>query len=109
MLLQEGQQLLKASREAFVKDDLPGLMDRIQSELEASEGDFIVRGDQPTIADLELLSSLRFLGSGMVDHIPRDVVSGFPAVQAYVDRLQALPEIKEWKASEQARREAAQQ
>eukprot|EP00913_Durusdinium_trenchii_P030037 g28148.t1 len=67
-------------REEFLKDSLPKFMEFFTKKLEKT-GTFFC-GDQPTIADLQILAQLRYFTKGVADHVPRH-----PEVFQLIDQL----------------------
>lgn len=57
-------------------------------------------GSAPTIADLRLLPQLRYFQKGAADFVPTTCLDAYPHVTAWIARMMALPQIKEWYAVE---------
>ncbi|CAK9082781.1 unnamed protein product [Durusdinium trenchii] len=85
---------VKKLREEFLKDSLPKFMEFFTKKLEKT-GTFFC-GDQPTIADLQILAQLRYFTKGVADHVPADCLKPFPAITGWMDRMHAIPQIKAW-------------
>ncbi|CAK9084047.1 Glutathione S-transferase class-mu 28 kDa isozyme (GST 28) (Sj28 antigen) (Sj28GST) (Fragment) [Durusdinium trenchii] len=75
-------------REEFLKDSLPKFMEFFTKKLEKT-GTFFC-GDQPTIADLQILAQLRYFTKGVADHVPADCLKPFPASWKNVDAQRLL-------------------
>ena len=55
-------------------------------------------GDSVTIADLLLHRTTTWVGSGMLDGIPKTMVDSYPWVKAHHDKIEAIPAVKQWRA-----------
>merc|ERR1712232_8196 len=88
---------VKAMREKFVAEDLPKFMGFYTKFLNQSGAFFC--GSTPTIADLAILPQLRYFKKGVADHVPADVLDAYPVVNAWMDRMHELPQIKAWYAA----------
>lgn len=86
--------VVKALREKFVREELPKYMGFLAAELEKT-GAFLC-GDKPTIADCQLLPQVAYYTQGIADHVPKDCLKDYPVVLAWIDRMMALPELKQW-------------
>lgn len=86
--------VVKKMREKFVADELPKYMGFMTAEL-AKTGAFLC-GDKPTIADCQLLPQVAYYTHGIADHVPKDCLKDYPVVLAWIDRMMALPEVKQW-------------
>uniref|UniRef100_A0A7R9ZQ82 Glutathione S-transferase n=1 Tax=Craspedostauros australis TaxID=1486917 RepID=A0A7R9ZQ82_9STRA len=54
-------------------------------------------GDSVTIADLMVLRVTSWVGSGMLDGIPPETLDPFPLIKAHMEKIAALPEVKEFR------------
>ncbi|KAL3902992.1 MAG: hypothetical protein SGILL_010617, partial [Bacillariaceae sp.] len=54
----QGKELIKTLRERFVKNDLPGMLERFEGLINKNGGKWLVAGDDPTIADCMAVSFL---------------------------------------------------
>lgn len=87
---------LKSAREALVADVFPRYLRWLESQLASHGGEFLA-DRRLTIADLKALVVLRWLSSGKLDHIPRDLVETVsPALQTYRTRVAQIPAIAQW-------------
>lgn len=86
--------MMKKMREKFLKDDLPVYMGFIVAALKET-GAFIA-GSNPTIADCQLLPQLAYFTKGIADFVPKDCLEPYPEIIAYINRMNAVPAIKEW-------------
>ena len=57
-------------------------------------------GQNPTIADCELIPVLNRMCSGGVDHVPTTCLDDFGEVKEYVARFMEIEEVKRWYASQ---------
>ena len=90
---------LKRAREALVTGALPRYLQWLQNQLESHGGAFLA-DNRLTIADLKAFVILRWLSSGKLDHIPRDLIETVaPRLKGYMDRVAALPAIAQYYAS----------
>jgi glutathione S-transferase len=84
---------LKAAREALAKETLPRYLRWLQTQLESHGGVFFADG-RLTIADLKAFVILRWLSSGMLDHIPSDLLAReAPKLDEFMHRVAGLPAI----------------
>jgi len=90
----EKQAKVKALRDAFVANELPKYMEFLTRELQQT-GAFIA-GPNVTIADCQLYPQLHYFERGVADYIPKTVLDAYPVVTAYLNRMRAVPAIKEW-------------
>ena len=90
---------LKSAREALVADALPRYLRWLQTQLDCHGGEFLA-DQRLTIADLKTFVTLRWLGSGKLDHIPGDLVETVaPKLKEYVNRVASLPAIAQFYAN----------
>ena len=89
---------LKAARLALVDELFPKYLRWLEGQLEKHGGEFLADG-RLTVADLKALTLLCWISSGMLDHIPIDILEKFaPKLRPYVDRIAALPQISQYYA-----------
>jgi prostaglandin-H2 D-isomerase / glutathione transferase len=71
----------------------------LQKQLEAHGGEYFA-DNRLTIADLKAFVMLRWLSSGVLDHIPGGLVEAeAPMLKVYMDRTAALPAIAQYYAT----------
>lgn len=93
---------LKAARESLLKGPFPQYMRWLQNQLEKQGGEYFA-DHRLTIADLKALVILRWVSSGVLDHIPKDwLAAEFPKLVAYMNHIAALPAISRYYASRSA-------
>jgi len=88
----------KKAREALAADALPRHLETLQGRLKAAGGEFF--SDQRlTVADLKVFMLVRWLRSGALDHIPKDIVErNAPALVKHFERVSAHPKVAEYYA-----------
>lgn len=87
---------LKNAREALATEVLPRYLRWMEHQLESHGGEYFA-DDRLTIADLKALVVMRWLGSGMLDHIPTDLIdTAAPKIRAYMGRIGNIPSISEY-------------
>ncbi|GBG30259.1 Glutathione S-transferase [Hondaea fermentalgiana] len=93
----EGKAKVKAMRETWLAEEAPKLMAMVSALLEANgPSGFLASKDGPTIADCHMVSLLRMMQSGNVDHFPASCFDKYEAVGAYMKRFLAIPEVAKW-------------
>ena len=85
---------VKELREAFLANELPKYMTFISNELKQT-GAFIA-GPTMTIADCQLYPQLAYFERGVADYVPKTCLEAYPEVVAYLQRVKAVPAIKDW-------------
>ncbi|KAH9255239.1 hypothetical protein BASA81_006679 [Batrachochytrium salamandrivorans] len=86
---------IKEDRLAFVANVLPKYMGYLLTRLEQSGGPFLL-GKQISIADLSLFVKLDMLQNGVLDHVPKEVVSStYPKMAEYYKQLAQHPIIQQ--------------
>jgi glutathione S-transferase len=58
-----------------------------------------VGGDRPSVADIKLYMVDKWISSGSVDDIPRDLFDPFPRLKAVADGIGGLPAVVAWYAN----------
>jgi|TARA_B100001142_G_scaffold183801_1_gene183185 glutathione S-transferase len=89
----EKKRKVKEMREEIAKTHIPFYLGHFEKMLEDSE---YLCGDKVTVADCQVLSTLRWLGGGGLDHIPPTCVEAFPKLCALKKKMEAMPEIAEY-------------
>ncbi len=89
---------LKNARTTLVAGPLSRYLRWLQSQLENHGGEFFA-DNRLTIADLKALVILRWLSSGVLDHIPSDLVDAeAPMLKEYMNRIAMLPAVAQYYA-----------
>jgi len=100
MRLQGDEQ--RAAREALAEGWLPVYLKGLAELLERGGGEYFADG-KLTVADLNVFVITRWLNSGMLDHIPTDLVSQVaPTLIAHEARVAAHPKVSAYYASRAA-------
>ena len=89
---EEGAALVKSMRMKYAENDLPRTLKLLTTQLKKSGGPFLL-GAEITLADLFWLPRLRYLQSGICDHLPTDCLDRFPEILAYKKALMDQPVI----------------
>jgi glutathione S-transferase len=84
----------RAAREAFASGYFQRWADNISAQI---RGPF-VGGEQVSVADLKLFVAMRSYTAGVFDHIPTDIVAGFPKITTLMDAVAAHPRVVDWYA-----------
>lgn len=87
---------VKEMRAELTTTHIPYYLGHFEKMLEKSE---YLAGDKPTIADAQFLSTVRWLSSGNLDHVPPECVDAFPKVKALKEKMEAHPAVAEYIAS----------
>ena len=89
---------LKEARTVLVEGPLPKYLSWLQHQLQAHGGTFFADG-RMTIADLKVFVFVRGLTSGVMDHVPKDLVERLaPAVHAHAQRVLQTESIRQYYA-----------
>ena len=94
----------KKTREALAADALPRHLETLEARLKAAGGEYFA-DRRLTVADLKVFMLVRWLRSGVLDHIPKDIVErNAPQLVKHAERVMAHPKIA---AYYQSRKKAA--
>ena len=86
----------KATREKLVADALPRHLEVLQARLQAAGGEYFA-DRRLTVADLKVFMLMRWLRSGVLDHIPKDIVDRYaPLLVKHLERVAGHPKIAEY-------------
>jgi len=80
--------VLKTLREGWASGKLLIFLGLFKGKLSSSGGGFIA-GGVFTIADIFLYSTLKVLGGGFFEHVPRDVASSIPELAEFITKVEA--------------------
>jgi len=86
---------VKALRETWVAEHMPGQFQALSEKIE-EHGNKFLAGDTLTIADLLWYPQLTYFTKGVADHVPTTILNDYPAITAWMERVKAVPAIKEW-------------
>ena len=71
---------VKEMRQEIAATHIPYYLGHFEKMLQRSE---YLAGDKVTIADAQFLTTVRWLTSGNLDHIPADCADAFPKIKAF--------------------------
>lgn len=83
-----------AARKVLSEETLPAWGPRLEA---AIVGPFST-GDALQVADIKLYMLVRWVRSGVIDHVPTTVLDGFPKLCGVFDAVAAHPRVAEWLA-----------
>jgi glutathione S-transferase len=83
----------REAREALAAGLIPRYLGQLQAKLGAAGGEYFA-DRRLTVADLKVFMWIRWLRSGVLDHIPRDLVDGVaPQLVKHFERVAGHPKI----------------
>jgi glutathione S-transferase len=86
----------KQAREALAAGPLTRYLEQLQAKLKAAGGEYFA-DRRLTVADLKVFMLLRWLRSGVLDHIPKDLVDTVaPQLVRHFERIAGHPKIAEY-------------
>lgn len=85
----------QAAREALARDYLPTWGAKLEAQL--GSGPF-VGGDRLSVADIKIYMGLRWFKAGVLDHIPTDIFTGFPKLEALYQAVERHEKVADWYA-----------
>jgi glutathione S-transferase len=87
---------LKSARESLATGPLPLYLRWLQNQLVSHGGEYFA-DNRLTIADLKALVILQWLSSGVLDHIPKNLIATeAPRLVEYMERIAAFPVIAQY-------------
>ena len=89
---EEGQARIKELRQKYQAEALPKSMNLLVAQLKRSGGPFLTGADL-TLADLFWLPRVRYLQSGICDHLDPKCLVQFPEILAWQDAMMNVPVI----------------
>lgn len=98
---EEKMQKRKELAETILPDWFGKLEALLQYNNEGPEGKTTAfsQGGKLSIADLHISTLVRWLETGMLDGVPKDIAAKYASVQAICASVDAVPAIKEWRAA----------
>jgi glutathione S-transferase len=94
--MQLGPDEKKKAREELAAGLIPRYLEQLQARLKAAGGEYFA-DKRLTVADLKVFIWVRWLKSGALDHIPRDLVDRIaPLLVQHFERVSAQPKIAEY-------------
>ena len=85
------------SRTKFAKEGVPRYFGPIEKMIQESSGKFLL-GDKMSIADIKLYVTTGTLKSGMIDHVPTDILEKFEGIMECVKAVSENEKIAAWNA-----------
>jgi len=104
MRIKDSDERLEARR-VLARETLPLWLGYLESLLATSDSGFFV-GENMTIADLAIWRLSAWLRGGILDGIPREILTPFPLLKAHCDRTEDTPRIREWMTEQYSERSA---
>jgi glutathione S-transferase len=84
------------AREELAAGRIPRHLEQLQARLKAAGGEYFA-DQRLTVADLKIYMLVRWLRSGALDHIPKDLVERVaPLLVKHFERVASRPEIAEY-------------
>ena len=97
--MQMGADEKKKAREALSAGAIPRFIEQIEARLKAGGGEWFVE-KRLTVADLKVFGLVRWLRSGALDHIPKDLVDRVaPTLVKHYERVASHPKVAAYYAS----------
>jgi glutathione S-transferase len=89
----------KKAREELAAGPIPRYLEQLQARLKAAGGEYFADG-RLTVGDLKVWMVVRWLRSGILDHVPKDLVDCVaPLLVTHAERLAAQPKIAAYYAA----------
>jgi len=86
----------KKAREELVASHLTRYLDQLQAKLTAAGGEYFA-DRRLTVADLKVAMLIRWLRSGVLDHVPKDLVDTVaPQLVKHFERVTSHPKVAEY-------------
>lgn len=83
------------ARATIAKETLPAKLALLEKQVQPSG--YLV-GDSVTLADIQFYCTANWIGLGVLDGIPKDVILQFPKLTKLIQTLNEHPKIKAWNA-----------
>jgi len=95
----------KALRLVLAEKSIPEFSQKLEKFLVAtSDGPFVL-GQEISIADLVVGRQVKYLSSGILDHIPKEVLSAYPRLNKLSQAMYEHPKVKEFYANKAAKKQ----
>jgi len=89
----------KKAREELAAGPIPRFLQQLEARLKAGGGEWFVE-NRLTVADLKCYLLTRWLKSGVIDHVPADIVDrNAPLLAAHLERVHNHPKIAAYYAA----------
>jgi glutathione S-transferase len=88
----------KAARAALADGAIKIYLQQLQTMLQSRGGEYFADG-RLTVADLKVMVCVRYLRSGIIDHLPRDLPDRLaPKLVEHLGRIRSHPKVREYYA-----------
>jgi len=88
----------KAARAALADGAIKTYLQQLQTMLQSRGGEYFADG-RLTVADLKVMVCVRYLRSGIIDHVPRDLPDRLaPKLVEHLGRIRNHPKVREYYA-----------
>jgi glutathione S-transferase len=92
----------KQAREELAAERIPRYLAQLQARLQQSGGEYFA-DQRLTVADLKVFNLVRWLRSGVLDHIPKDIVERVaPQLAQHFERVSRHPKVIDYYARRKA-------
>jgi prostaglandin-H2 D-isomerase / glutathione transferase len=89
----------KRAREQLAAGPIRRFLQQFDLRLKAGGGEWFVE-KRLTVADLKVFQLVRWLRTGVIDHVPKDIVEQVaPSLAQHADRVAAHPKVAGWYAA----------
>jgi glutathione S-transferase len=86
----------KQAREELAAGRITRYLEQLQARLKAAGGEYFA-DKRLTVADLKIFMLVRWLRSGVLDHIPKDLVDRVaPLMVKHCERVASLPDVAKY-------------
>ena len=93
---------VKKLRESFMADAFPRYMGYFVDMIKEN-GDAFLVGEDLTIADISAYQQISYFRKGITDHVPKECLEAYPAVLAWLGRVEGHSKVAAYKASKAAK------
>ena len=93
---------VKKLRESFMADEFPRYMGYF-ADMIRENGDAFLVGEDLTIADISAYQQISYFRKGIADHVPKECLEAYPAVLAWLGRVEGNSKVAAYKASKAAK------
>jgi glutathione S-transferase len=91
---EEGKEMTASMRKKWIAEEFPKFLGYLEAKIASAGGKWLVKGENPTIADCLLVPLLRQYTRGHIDHVDTKCLENNPNMVAYVKRFCALPKVQ---------------
>jgi len=103
-LMEKDMEKKLRERAVLAKDTLPKIFSNFEKMVAANGHSGYAVGDKLSVVDLSFYQLISWMNSGTLDGIPSDFITKekYPALIKVCDKVESLPNVKEWLAQEAA-------